>query len=134
MIVLDASILLKYVAREPGWIDVEQRILVRSCATLALAFTEVAQALEALARRGGSIERARVAAKALSELARSGVVRVLEDWRYVPRALELAPRLRIPVAEAMYIAAAEESRELATCVRRQAVAARELGIEVILIS
>ena len=134
MIVLDASILLKYVAREPGWVDVERRVLVRRCATLSLAFSEVAQALDALRRRGASEDSVRAAARALYELAASRAVEILEDWRYVPRALDIAPRLRIPVSEAMYVAAAEELCELATCLRRQAVAARELGIEVILIS
>ena len=134
MIVLDASALLKYVVREHGWVEVE-RLLMRGCKTLHIALAEVAMALEVGVKVGHfDREVALRAVKALKEIVREGVVELLNDWEFVERATEIALEKRIPVLEAMYVAAAEVEGAIATCVRRQAVVARELGIEAILVA
>ncbi len=133
MIVLDASALLKFVAREPGWIDVEM-LIARGCATLYLAVSEVALALE-LGVRQGALDPgyARRSLEALEELLRSRAIELLEDYRFAVRALEISRSRRLGVLDSMYVAAAEELGELATCVKRQALVAKELGIKVVLL-
>jgi predicted nucleic acid-binding protein len=109
MIVLDASVTLKWFASEPG--SAEARSLVHSDEELVapeLAQVEVASALVKKAiRQQLSLEEAHEALTLWFEAINDGDIVLLPDADYLAAASELALQLAHPLADCPYLALAE---------------------------
>jgi len=126
MLVIDASVLAKYVSREEGWREA-RRLLSSGAYTVELAVKEAANALWKKALRGEADPAAvpEIAARLYR------VVELLDQEEVLREAVEIALRRRVTVYDALYIAAAKKhGAVLATADRRQAEAAMEEGVEV----
>jgi len=129
--VIDSSVLVKYFSGEPGWERAEQALL-DVVVTLPLAVKEVANALWKKVLRG---ELGPEAARRVATDLALGAVPLYRQEPLMARALELALEARITVYDALFIALAEHlGAPLVTADRRQAEAARRLGLEVELVA
>jgi predicted nucleic acid-binding protein len=109
MIVLDASVTVKWFASEPG--SAEARSLVHSDEELVapqLAQVEVASALVKKAiRQQLNLEEAHEALRLWFEAINDGDIVLLPDADYLAAASELALQLAHPLADCLYLALAE---------------------------
>jgi predicted nucleic acid-binding protein len=109
MIVLDASVTVKWFASEPG--SAEARSLVHSNEELVapeLTQVEVASALVKKAfRQQLNLEEAQEALTLWFEAIKDGDIVLLPDADYVAAASELALQLAHPLADCLYLALAE---------------------------
>ena len=109
MIVLDASVTVKWFASEPC--SAEARSLVRSKEELVapeLTQVEVASALIKKAlRQQLNLKEAQEALTLWFEAIKDGDIVLLPDADYVPAASELALQLAHPLADCLYLALAE---------------------------
>ena len=109
MIVLDASVTVKWFASEPG--NAEAKSLVHSDEGLVapeLAQVEVASALVKRAiRQQLSLEEAHEALSLWFEAINDGDIVLLPDADYLAAASELALQLAHPLADCLYLAMAE---------------------------
>jgi predicted nucleic acid-binding protein len=109
MIVLDASVTVKWFASEPG--SAEARSLVHSAEELLapeLTQVEVASALVKKAiRQQLSLEEAHAALTLWFEAIKDGDIVLLPDADYLAPASELALQLAHPLADCLYLALAE---------------------------
>jgi predicted nucleic acid-binding protein len=109
MIVLDASVTVKWFASEPG--SAEARSLVHSSEELVapeLTQVEVASALVKKAlRQQLNLEEAQEALTLWFEAIKDGDIVLLPDADYVAAASELALQLAHPLADCLYLALAE---------------------------
>ena len=109
MIVLDASVTVKWFASEPG--SAEARSLVHSDEELVapeLTQVEVASALVKKATRQQlSLEEAHEALTLWFEAINDGDIVLLPDADYLAAASELALQLAHPLADCLYLALAE---------------------------
>lgn len=126
MRVIDASVLIKYVAREEGW-ERARRVIEEGAATIELALKELANALWKKVNRG------EVEAEHVAEilLASRSIVKLIDQSPILGEALKIAIERNVTVYDALYIAAAlRQHSSLATCDKRQAEAAKALGVSV----
>lgn len=125
--VIDSSVLVWYLSREPGW-EAAREALLEPAVTLPLAVKEAANALWKKARRGElDPDAAEMILKDLAE----GVIPLEEQEPLVPRAYRIAVQEGITVYDALFIALAERLHAgLITADRRQAEAAERIGVEV----
>ena len=129
MRVIDASVLVKYFAKESGWREVP-RLIKEGVASVELIVKEVANALWKKVRAGEM--EAEVALKLLEAIPR--IVRIEPQAPLIPRAFEIALHHAITVYDAIYIALAESRRcELVTCDERQARAAERVDVAILLL-
>jgi predicted nucleic acid-binding protein len=109
MIVLDASVTVKWFASEPG--SAEARSLVHSDEELVapqLAQVEVASVLVKKAiRQQLNLEEAHEALRLWFEAINDGDIVLLPDADYLAAASELALQLAHPLADCLYLALAE---------------------------
>jgi predicted nucleic acid-binding protein len=109
MIVLDASVTVKWFASEPG--SAEARSLVHGDEELVapeLTQVEVASALVKKAiRQQLNLEEAHEALRLWFEAINDGDIVLLPDGEYVAAASELALQLAHPLADCVYLALAE---------------------------
>ena len=109
MIVLDASVTVKWFASEPG--SAEARSLVHSAEELVapeLTQVEVASALVKKAvRQQLSLEEAHAALTLWFEAINDGDIVLMPDADYLAAASELALQLAHPLADCLYLALAE---------------------------
>ncbi len=124
--IIDSSALTKYAAKEPDWLKVE-RYIARAD-SLELAVKETGNALwKKIQRKEIELEAAK---KIIRTLADS--LSILDQRKYMDRALEIATSYHITVYDSLFLACAEMERsKLITCDKRQIEVADELGIETI---
>lgn len=130
MIVIDASVLAKYVLLEPGWEEVE-KLLMGDAVSLDYALAEVSNALWKHHVLYGEISREEFErrSKVIDFLPN---VLILEDGtNYLTEARKIAVEHRIPIYDALYIAQALKHGKLATADEKQGKIAEKLGVEVV---
>ena len=133
MIVIDASTLAKYLLREERWTQVSIYVRERRpLYTVDHVVKEVANAVwkHAYLRRLISSDAAFKLLEGLARLIETRVIVVEQEDAYLRRALELALSTGVTVYDALYLAQAEKYGELLTSDKRQAEAAKQLGIKV----
>ena len=129
MIVTDASVIIKYIMREPGW-ETARDVFTEGAITVELAIKETMNALWRMILMN-KINTSN-ALKILMAL--YSLVDVVDQRPYYEKALEIAVEKRITIYDAIYIALAKQlGVKLATADRSQANAAREMNIDVVLI-
>ena len=124
MRVIDASVLIKYVTREEGWMRA-RRVIEEGAATVELALKELANALWKKASRG------EVDAEHVEEIlsASRSIVKLIDQGPILEDSLRIAIEHNVTVYDALYIAAAlKERTSLATCDREQAKVAEALRV------
>ncbi|MCS7114513.1 MAG: type II toxin-antitoxin system VapC family toxin [Nitrososphaerota archaeon] len=129
MKVIDSSALIKYIAKEDGWENVEKH-LIEGCITLDLALKEAANALVKKILRGEvDLETAK---KIIEHIPK--VVKIVSQSDHFPKALEIATKNKITIYDALFIAlAANTNAPLLTSDKEQAKATEECSVITILI-
>ncbi|BDR92497.1 type II toxin-antitoxin system VapC family toxin [Vulcanisaeta souniana] len=130
MRVIDSSALIKYFTRETGWERVRD-LMLDGVMTVDLAIKEVANALWRKIIRGEvDYNIVLTIMRTLLEEA----IPIIDQRKYVIRALELAVKYRITVYDAIFIVLAlEQNMELITSDDAQADVAGKVGVRVILV-
>lgn len=132
MIVIDSSALAKYLLREDGWREV-RKYLEEGCVTLDLAIKEVVNALWKRVVMGHLDEG--YAKEVVRSFLESGIVKVEGQGQLLEEALSVAVRRKMTVYDSMFIVLAKRrGLPLLTSDRGQAEAAREEGVETILLT
>ena len=138
MIVVDSSVLAKYILREEGW-EAARAILASPArlVTLDLAVKEVLNAIwkHTLLFRRISVEHALEKAELLIKFVKSGGVELADQESLLHDAFRIALETGLTVYDSLFIALARrKSAILATCDSKQADAASKLGIQVNLVT
>ena len=121
MIVVDASVLVKVVLKEPGWDEIE---LDSNTATLNYALVESMNAIWKAIRRGRIAEETGKTLIAVLKLIGSGML-TFEAQNFFERGLEIALKENVTIYDALYIALAEALKaELLTADEKQYYAAK----------
>ncbi|MFP3234203.1 MAG: type II toxin-antitoxin system VapC family toxin [Sulfolobaceae archaeon] len=109
-IIIDASILVKIITKEPGWEKLEE--LLRGGETLDLALVEVSNAIWKKTVLLGMMkyEDSIIALKAVKELLPQLLV-VHKSVDFLQRAMEISLKEKIPIYDSLYIALAEDKGE-----------------------
>ena len=131
MRVIDSSALIKYFAKEESWNKVRQYLL-EGVVTLELALKELGNALwKKILRDEMDIN---IAKTIIHDLYYNRPIKIIDQGKYIDKALELSIKYKITIYDALFIALAKENGlELITSDRKQAEAAMQEGIEVILL-
>ncbi|MEM0005223.1 MAG: type II toxin-antitoxin system VapC family toxin [Desulfurococcaceae archaeon] len=133
-IVIDSSILAKFILRESGWEKVKDIISKRPY-TLELAVKEVVNAMwkRVTLIKDISVEKAFVLLSDLLELKKKLLVVEPQDW-YLSQALEISIKEEIPVYDSLFIAQAiAKQATLASSDRRQCQVAEKLNVKTLCI-
>ncbi|MEL9941162.1 MAG: type II toxin-antitoxin system VapC family toxin [Ignisphaera sp.] len=132
MIVIDASLLVAFIRKEPGWKKLAEYL--KLCVTIDLALKEVLNAVwkDVAVRKTMGIDIAAQLMEILFSMV--GVnIDVEPEIKYLPKAFEIALKTGVTVYDALYIALAMERKlPLATIDEKQAKAAQALGVETII--
>jgi len=121
VIVVDASVLVKVVLKEPGWDEIE---LDSNTATLDYALVEGMNAIWKAIRRGRIAEETGKTLIAVLKLIGSGML-TFEAQNFFERGLEIALKENVTIYDALYIALAEALKaELLTADEKQYYAAK----------
>ncbi|WP_297470944.1 type II toxin-antitoxin system VapC family toxin [Thermococcus sp.] len=128
--VIDASVLAKYVLLEPGWERVEE-LLMGDAVSLDYALAEVSNALWKHHVLYGRISREEFErrSKVIDFLPNVLLLESGTDYLQVTR--EIAVEHRIPIYDALYIAQALKYGSLATGDEKQGKIAEKLGVDVV---
>ena len=132
MIVVDASLLVAFIRKEPGWVRLAEYL--KLCVTIDLALKEALNAVwkDVAVRKTMSVD----VATRLMEILFSMVgvnIDVEPEVKYLPKAFEIALRTGVTVYDALYIALAVEKKlPLATLDEKQAKAAQAIGVETVI--
>ncbi len=135
MIIVDSSVLAKYVLRENDWDAVERHLAVSKSVTCDLALKEVANTIwkHMVIFKSYSKKVALEKFVVLNKLARN-VLDIEDEGMYFREAFEIALKTGLTVYDAIFIAQALKHRaSLLTSDEKQADVARTLGIDVIFI-
>lgn len=135
MIIVDSSVLAKYVLRENDWDAVERHLAVSKSVTCDLALKEVANTIwkHMVIFKSYSKKVALEKFVVLNKLARN-VLDIEDEGTYFREAFEIALKTGLTVYDAIFIAQALKHRaSLLTSDEKQADVARTLGIDVIFI-
>lgn len=129
MIAADSSVLAKYLLREDGW-EFIRKYLEEGCATLDLAFKEVANALWKRVAKGEL--NTEYAVKVLSALVKLDLVKTIDQKTLLPEAFMIAAKHRITVYDALFITLAKKvEAPLLTADKTQAKTGEKEGIKII---
>jgi len=121
VIVVDASVLVKVVLKEPGWDEIE---LDSNMATLDYALVEGMNAIWKAIRRGRIAEETGKTLIAVLKLIGSGML-TFGAQNFFERGLEIALKENVTIYDALYIALAEALKaELLTADEKQYYAAK----------
>ncbi len=134
MIVVDASLTAKLVLREEGWERVLELLRREEAYTVDHALKEVLNAVwkACRPRRLISMEEAQEKLRILELLAEKVVI-VEEETRYLREAFRIALETGLTLYDSLYVAQAAAKRAtIATSDAKQAEAARQAGVEVLL--
>jgi predicted nucleic acid-binding protein len=125
MPIIDSSVFVKYLSKEEGWKEAETHLLRPS--TVPLALKEIANALRTKTLNGEiSPDDAKQMIKKLAS-----VVRFVNQDDLIIDSYQIAVDHRITVYDALFIAAALNSKEeLITCDNEQAKVGRSLNLRV----
>jgi len=135
VIIVDSSVLAKYVLRENDWDAVERHLAVSKSVTCDLALKEVANTIwkHMVIFKSYSKKVALEKFVVLNKLARN-VLDIEDEGTYFREAFEIALKTGLTVYDAIFIAQALKHRaSLLTSDEKQADVARTLGIDVIFI-
>jgi len=127
--VIDSSSLIKYVAREEDWEEVEEHIR-EGCVTVDLAVKETANALvKKMLKNEVDPETAK---EILDHIPR--IVKVKPQQEHLSKALEIAAKHGLPIYDTIFIAlSGSMDASLLTSDERQAEISRECGVKAILL-
>lgn len=129
MKVIESSALIKYVAKEEGWENVEKH-LKEGCITLDLALKETANALVRKMLKG-EVEL-ETTQKIINHMPK--IVKIASQEEHFPKALEIAAKYKMTIYDALFIAVAiNTATPLLTSDKEQAKASKECGVITILI-
>ncbi|MEM3078658.1 MAG: type II toxin-antitoxin system VapC family toxin [Nitrososphaerales archaeon] len=129
MKVIESSALIKYVAKEEGWENVEKH-LKEGCITLDLALKETANALVRKMLKG-EVEL-ETAQKIINHMQK--IVKIASQEEHFPKALEIAAKCKMTIYDALFIAVAINiATPLLTSDKEKAKASKECGVITILI-
>ena len=133
MIVIDASALAAYILREEGYPEIKEHLRFKT-ASLELAAKETVNAIYLAYRRGRiNEEQACRALEALTHIL-DKAIQLFDQKHLLSNAFKVSIKHAITIYDALYIALAKELQaRLLTRDYKQAKAAKEEGIEVILI-
>ncbi len=121
MIVVDASVLVKVLLKEPGWEEVS---IDQNTATLDYALVEGMNAIWKAVKRGRATKDAGRNLITVLKLLGAGML-IFEAKNFFERGLEIALEEDVTIYDALYIALAEAlSAELHTADEKQYYAAR----------
>ena len=121
MIVVDASVLVKVLLKEPGWEEVS---IDQNTATLDYALVEGMNAIWKAVKRGRATKEAGRNLVTVLKLLGEGML-IFEAETFFERGLEIALKEDVTIYDALYIALAEAlSAELHTADEKQYHAAR----------
>ncbi len=136
MIVIDASALVKYILHEEHWEDISKFIREkRPLYSVDHIAKEVCNALWKHYIRGiVSKDIVFKLMKAFMKLVQTEVIILEPEYRYLYTALEIAIEHKLPLYDTLYVAQAKHYGELLTSDKEQAEVAKELGIEVYLVT
>lgn len=111
MIIVDASVAVKWILPEPG--TDEAQILLEGSEKLiapSLIRLEVFAAITRKVRvRDLTVDDARRACKLWSKALSTGALTLIPDERHLQRAIELALEIRHPLQDCLYLAVAEDN-------------------------
>ncbi len=121
MIVIDASVLVKVLLKEPGW---EETVIDQNTATLDYALVEGMNAIWKAVKRGRATKEVGRNLITVLKLLGDGML-IFEARNFFERGLEIALKEDVTIYDALYIALAEAlSAELHTADEKQYYAAR----------
>jgi len=129
---IDASVLAAFIRKEPGWGELAD--YVKMCITVDLAVKEVLNVIwkDYLIRRVINLDTALRVKQVLFSMIGINVLLEPED-KYVSKSFDIALETGVTVYDALYIAlASEKDTPLVTLDKKQAKAARTIGIETII--
>lgn len=127
MQIIDSSSIVKYFSQEPGWEGVRKHLL--SSITLNMAIVELANALRKKVAK--NVLKPDAAINSLNQYAQNAFV--IDQNKYIVKALEISISKGTTVYDSMFIAAALETGfDLVSSDERQLRIAKELGIRAIL--
>ncbi len=132
MIVVDASVLTKYVLREENWIEVRKR-LEEEAVSVDHVVKEVANAIwkKAVVMKLEPLEIALRRYQVLRMLVAEGIVRIESGLQYLDEAFRIALENNVTVYDALYIAQAMRlGATLVTSDLKQSRVVEKLGIKV----
>ena len=130
MIVIDASVLAKYVLLEPEWKRVEG-LLMGDAVSLDYALAEVSNALWKHHVLYGRISREEFERRSKVIDFLPNVLLLESGTDYLQVARKIAVEHRIPIYDALYIAQALKYESLVTGDEKQGKIAEKLGVDVI---
>jgi len=127
--VIDSSALIKYIAKEEGWENVEKH-LREGCTTLDLALKEATNALvKKMLKDEVDLETAQ---KIINHMPK--IVKTTSQMEHLPKALEIAFKNKLTIYDALFIALAlNTNTPLLTSDKEQAKVSEEYGVITILI-
>lgn len=129
MKVIDSSALIKYLAKEKGWQEVEKHI-VEECATLDLAIKEAGNALVKKVIKG------EVSAKTADEILKHTpkIVKIFSQEDHLSKAIEISIKYKLPLYDSLFIALSSNiGVSLLTSDEKQAEISKENGVTTILV-
>jgi len=132
VIVVDASVLTKYVLREENWIEVRKR-LEEEAVSVDHVVKEVANAIwkKAVVMKLEPLEIALRRYQVLRMLVAEGIVRIESGLQYLDEAFRIALENNVTVYDALYIAQAMRlGATLVTSDLKQSRVVEKLGIKV----
>ncbi len=129
MKVIDSSALIKYIAKEEGWEEVEKH-LKEGCVTLDLALKEAANALvKKMLREEVDLNTAKEIMLHMPK-----IVKITPQTEHFPKALETAIKHKLTIYDALFIALAMSiNAPLLTSDRVQAEISKKHGVITILV-
>ncbi len=126
MLLIDSSVIVKYVSREPGWQDAEK--YVAEARTIHLALAELGNAL--LKKLNKKEIQPSTAANLLAEYSIRTIL--FDENKYLVTALDIALATKSAIYDSLFIATAlEEGCDLVSCDKRQLDIANGLGVKTI---
>ncbi len=133
MIVIDASILTKFILKEVGWEKVLP-YLRDGTVSVDLVVKETVNAIWRRCEQGKiSIKEAKIMLTALKEVA-GKAVKIDDEKRYLDEAIRIAFRRKLTIYDSLYIALAKEKKlKLLTADLTQAKAAEVEGVPITII-
>ena len=133
MIVIDASILVKFILKEEGWNKVAD-FLKAGTISVDLVIKETVNAIwKRVRRKEISLEEAKSMFEAMKEILNKAVI-IENEMDYIDEAFEISIRRNITVYDSLYIALAKKKKlGLLTADEMQAQAASLEGVRAIVL-
>jgi len=127
--VIDSSALIKYLAKEKGWQEVEKHIK-EECTTLDLAIKEAGNALVK------KVIQDEVSAKTADEILKHipKIVKIFAQEEHLSKALEISIKYKLPLYDSLFIALSSNiGVSLLTSDEKQAEISKKNGVTTILV-